>query len=301
MGTPEFAIPSLDLIRQKHELVCVITAPDKPAGRGHHLHESAVKKYSVDHNVFLLQPRNLKSTRFQTIIKELNADLSVVVAFRKLPESLIQLPRLGSINLHGSLLPKYRGAAPIQRAIMNGERITGLTVFKLSASIDSGDILQSTSIEIGPDETGGELHDKMSILGAQLLEDCLNLMKTDSVHFTAQDNSLSSPAPKIFKEDCLINWEESVHTVYNLIRALIPYPCAWFIKADKQYKIHKAKKVEKAHSLSQGSWAISNGSLQIACLGGFIQVLEIQAEGRRKMPVSDFLNGLSATDIKNLE
>jgi len=301
MGTPEFAIPSLDAIHREHTLVAVITSPDKPAGRGHQLQVSAVKTYCQDHKIPLLQPKNLKSEKFLNRVKALDPDINVIVAFRMLPIALINLPKFGSLNLHASLLPKYRGAAPIQRAIMAGETITGLTVFRLAHEIDTGDLVNSLEIPIGSDVTGGELHDKMAQAGAPLLIKSLQEIASNTANYKTQNEVLASAAPKIFKEDCRIDWTKSTAVVYNLIRALIPYPCAWFLENGKIYKIHNASKINQSHSLIPGEWLIESDSLKIACSDGYIEIFEIQAEGKRKVTAREFINGLQNRDIRKLE
>jgi methionyl-tRNA formyltransferase len=301
MGTPEFAIPSLDAIHREHTLVAVITSPDKPAGRGHQLQVSAVKTYCQDHKIPLLQPKNLKSEKFLNRVKALDPDINVIVAFRMLPIALINLPKFGSLNLHASLLPKYRGAAPIQRAIMAGETKTGLTVFRLAHEIDTGDLVNSLEIPIGSDVTGGELHDKMAQAGAPLLIKSLQEIESNTANYKTQNDELVSAAPKIFKEDCRIDWTKSTVVVYNLIRALIPYPCAWFMDKGKTYKIHKASKINQTHTLIPGEWLIDTDSLKIACSDGYIEIFEIQAEGKRKVTAREFINGLQNRDIRKLE
>lgn len=301
MGTPEFAIPSLDAIHREHTIVAVITSPDKPAGRGHQLQVSAVKSYCLNHEIPLLQPKNLKSEKFLNQVKRLNPDINVIVAFRMLPLSLIHLPKFGSVNLHASLLPQYRGAAPIQRAIMAGETKTGLTVFRLAHEIDTGDLVNSLELPIGSDETGGELHDRMAQAGAPLLIKSLKEIESNTANYKTQNDEQASAAPKIFKEDCQIDWTKSTAVIYNLIRALIPYPCAWFNEKGKMYKIHKASKINQSHTLVPGEWLIETDSLKIACTDGFIQIFEIQAEGKRKVTAKEFINGLQNRDIKKLE
>lgn len=293
MGTPDFAIPVLEALSKTHEIVAVVTAPDKPGGRGHALQQSAVKLFAQSVGLRVLQPKNLKSPVFKKKIQDLNADLFIVVAFRMLPSDLLNIPRFGSINLHASLLPKYRGAAPIQRAIMDGETRTGLTIFKLEREIDTGMILNQCSLDIGLDETGGELHDRMKLAGAGLMIQTLKKMEDGTIHVSKQDETMASYAPKIFREDGLIQWGHSVDSIYNQIRALIPYPCAWFEKNHIVYKIHRATKILSNHTHLPGSFIKESDHLWIACKGGYINVLEIQPEGRRKMKIKDFINGLN--------
>lgn len=301
MGTPEFAIPSLEAMHREHNIVAVVTAPDKPAGRGHQLQVSPVKTYCLKHKIPLLQPKNLKSDKFLNRVKALNPEINVIVAFRMLPNILINLPKFGSLNLHASLLPQYRGAAPIQRAIMAGETKTGLTVFRLAQEIDTGDLINSIEVSIGLDDTGGELHDRLAKEGAPLLLKSLKEIESNVACYIPQNDDFTSAAPKIFKEDCKIDWTKSTVVVYNLIRALIPYPCAWFIESGKMYKIHKAQKISQAHSFKPGEWIIEADSLKIACCDGFIKILEIQQEGKRKVTVNEFLNGFRNRESKKPE
>lgn len=293
MGTPEFAVPSLDKLRMHHDVVAVITAPDKPAGRGHGMQQSAIKKYALEHGMFLLQPVNLKSTVFLAKLRSFHADLFVVVAFRMLPEMVWSMPRLGTINLHASLLPQYRGAAPIVRAIMNGEKETGLSVFRLEKEIDTGKILGTVRLAIGDEESGGSLHDRMMYSGADLLLRCVQELETGKITEIEQDPAKVSFAPKIFREDCEVHWNRPVAVVFNQIRALIPYPCAWFTYKGIPYKIHGAhRNNEESASLPPGEWLIRGNRLSIAALDGCIEITEIQPEGKRKMKASDFINGL---------
>src|SRR5687767_874321 len=230
MGTPEFAVASLDiLVKNNYPIAAVITAPDKPAGRGLEVQQSAVKKYAVLKNLNVLQPEKLKDPDFISRLKALNADLFIVVAFRMLPEAVWNMPELGTFNLHASLLPQYRGAAPINRAIMNGEKETGVTTFFLQQEIDAGDILFQEKISIGDTETAGELHDRMAELGAALVVKTVRAIEDDSTHPVPQPPAGANlkTAPKIFKEDCRINWNKSANEIFNLIRGLSPFPGAF--------------------------------------------------------------------------
>src|ERR1043165_9173853 len=241
MGTPEFAVASLDaLVNKGYNIVGVITAPDKPAGRGMKLQESAVKKYAVEKGLRILQPEKLKNPQFLDELKSLNADLQVVVAFRMLPEVVWNMPALGTINVHASLLPQYRGAAPINWAIINGEKQTGITTFKLKHEIDTGDILLQETINIGEDETAGELHDRMKEIGAQLLVKTIKGIADGSLKETPQPPGDIKHAPKIFTETCHIKWNKSLNSIYNLIRGLSPYPGAFTLLDEKVLKIFKA-------------------------------------------------------------
>jgi methionyl-tRNA formyltransferase len=294
MGTPEFAVPSLQALLVKHEVLAVVTAPDKPAGRGHLLHSSPIKLFALERNIPVLQPKNLKSNKFLEKLKAFNADLFVVVAFRMLPKIIWSLPRFGTLNLHGSLLPKYRGAAPIQHAIMNGESTTGLTVFKLNSQIDTGDIIGQCETIIQDDETGGMLHDKLMDLGGSLLLDSIEKLESGNVTFIMQDDNTASFAPKLYRADCQINWDQNVHKVYNHIRALSPYPCAWFEYQSQSYKVYETLKVMQNPVEYPGTLIIKSSKLLVACLDGYIEILEIQPNGKRKMKIVEFLNGFKS-------
>ncbi len=294
MGTPEFALPSLQAIMTKHDILAVVTAPDKPAGRGHRLHSSPIKLFAVKHRIPVLQPKNLKSPKFIENLNKLKADIFIVVAFRMLPELVWSLPKHGTLNLHGSLLPKYRGAAPIQHAIMNGDHSTGLTVFKLNSQIDTGDIISNCKVSIGDDETGGELHDRLMNLGGQLLLDSIDKLESDQIKFISQDDGQVSFAPKLFRADCEVHWNRDVQIVYNHIRALSPYPCAWFMHLSESYKIYTCKKIEENPIEVPGSLIIHESILKIACLNGYIDIIDIQPNGKRKMNCVEFLNGFKS-------
>ena len=295
MGTPEFAVASLDaLITAGYSIVGVVTAPDKPAGRGMKLNESAVKKYTSEKELHILQPEKLKNPEFINELKSLKADLQLVVAFRMLPEIVWNMPPLGTINLHGSLLPQYRGAAPINWAVINGEKETGVTTFKLQQAIDTGDILMQQSFAIGEDETAGEVHDKMMIIGAALLvktvTDCsLGLLKEMP---QSADNGVIKSAPKIFTETCKIDWHKEAGDIHNLIRGLSPHPGAFTYLHDKTFKIYRSNKeiITPAHSVGE---LVSDGKtfLKFTCSNGYIHALEVQLEGKKKIPIQDFLRG----------
>ncbi len=296
MGTPEFAVASLDaLVKAGHNIVGVITAPDKPAGRGMQLQQSAVKQYAVANNLHILQPEKLKNPEFISELKSLKADLQIVVAFRMLPEIVWNMPFMGTINVHGSLLPNYRGAAPINWAIINGEIETGVTTFKLKHEIDTGDILLQEKIKIRIDETAGELHDEMKVVGAQLLVKTVNGLIKDSIKETPQlpTSNLQPPnAPKIFTDTCKIDWSKSVAEVYNLIRGLSPYPAAFSFLEGKKIKIFSAIKETCTPNISSGSIDTDKKHfLKFACTDGFISLKEVQLEGKKKMMIEDFLRG----------
>ncbi|MBK9108026.1 MAG: methionyl-tRNA formyltransferase [Saprospiraceae bacterium] len=291
MGSPDFAIPSLEAISKKHELLAVVTASDKPAGRGHHLQETEVKKWALAHHVKLFQPVNLKSGHFLAEIDKLKPDIFVVVAFRMIPPILMDKSIWGAINLHGSLLPKYRGAAPIQRAIMAGESHTGLTVFKLDSKIDTGQIIQQKMMPIGENTTGGEIYDQMKGLGAELLIEVLEAIESGKAKYSVQDESKVTAAPKIFREDCQLNKNENVQAIYNKIRALLPYPCAWFEWNGSAIKVLKADKIVELHNETPGTLRSNQRKLYLVCTDGFIELLLIKPEGKKAMSGVEFING----------
>lgn len=300
MGTPEFAVPSLEkLVDAGYNIVAVITAPDKPAGRGMQMNESAVKKYALSKNLKILQPEKLKNPDFINELKEINADIQVVVAFRMLPEVVWNMPPMGTINLHASLLPQYRGAAPINWAIINGEKETGVTTFKLQHEIDTGNILLQKKIDIRDDETAGELHDEMMETGADLLLQTINELQKNTITEIQQSNSKFKiqiaelkHAPKIFTETCEINWQKNVDEIYNLIRGLTPYLTAFTFLKGKKLKIFKAEKEVSTAKENPGEVITDNKTfLKFACNSGYISIKELQLEGKKKMIVEDFLRG----------
>ena len=297
LGTPEFAVASLDaLVNAVYNIVGVITAPDKPAGRGMKPQESAVKKYAVEKNLEILQPERLKNPEFLHQLKLLNADLQVVVAFRMLPEAVWNMPSMGTINVHGSLLPQYRGAAPINWAIINGERETGVTTFKLKHTIDTGNILLQKKITIGEEETASELHDRMKEIGAELLVTTVGGLANGSLKETPQESmsgySSLHHAPKIFTETCKIDWNKPVTEVYNVIRGLSPYPAAFTNFEGKTLKIFQAKKEIIQPKISAGFFDTDKKTfLKFAAADGYINAKEVQLEGKKKMLVEDFLRG----------
>jgi methionyl-tRNA formyltransferase len=296
MGTPEFAVPSLDaLLQSGYNIVAIVTAPDKPAGRGMKINESAVKKYSVEKGLRILQPEKLKNPDFLEELKSLKADLQVVVAFRMLPEIVWNMPGLGTLNLHGSLLPQYRGAAPINWAIINGEKETGVTTFKLQQEIDTGNILLQESFSIGENETAGEVHDRMKLIGARLLVRTVQGLTDGSLKEHGQIMPVGQPlkhAPKIFTETCRIDWNKSVDEIHNLIRGLSPFPGAFTYFEGKVMKIFKSHKEYVKASGTPGIFQTDKKTfLKIATSDGYIHIDEIQLEGKRKMMIADFLRG----------
>jgi methionyl-tRNA formyltransferase len=304
-GTPDFAVESLKILVENGYNICgVITAPDKPAGRGMQMQQSAVKKYALSKDLYILQPEKLKDTAFLSEVASLKADLHIVVAFRMMPEQLWSMPRLGTLNLHASLLPQYRGAAPINRAIMNGETTTGVTTFFLKHEIDTGDIILSDKVDIGPIETAGELHDRLMHIGAALVLKTVQQIEKGNISTTPQKSITSElkHAPKIFKNDCRINWSDKTSTVFNQIRGLSPYPGAFTILEDKNgktltLKIYSALFL-KSKELSEAGKIISDnkGFLNIATSDGIISIKELQLEGKKRMSAEDFLRGFSIND-----
>jgi len=302
MGTPEFAVGILDtIIKNKYTIVGVITAADKPAGRGQKIKYSAVKEFALANNLALLQPTNLKDESFLEELKALNANLQIVVAFRMLPEVVWRMPKLGTFNLHASLLPNYRGAAPINWAIINGDTKTGVTTFFIDDKIDTGAMIQSSEIEIAPDENAGQLHDRLMLLGSSTVLETLALIEKGNITTTIQkENPEIKTAYKLNKENCKIDWTKSVVEIYNLIRGLSPYPSAWCFISDKNeegnVKIHEAKMILEDHDYDIGNLICSKKELQIAAKNGFIQVLSIQFPGKKKMNASELLNGMTFSE-----
>lgn len=299
MGTPEFAVGILDTILQnKYNVVGVITAADKPAGRGQKLKYSAVKEYALAKNLPLLQPVNLKEEAFLSELKMLNANLQIVVAFRMLPKVVWEMPTLGTFNLHASLLPNYRGAAPINWAIINGETKTGVTTFFIDDKIDTGAMILSTEIPINETESAGQLHDRLMDLGSKTVIDTLEMIEKDTVKTVIQkDTADIKTAYKLNKENCKIDWTKSALEINNLIRGLSPYPAAWCYIEDKNEhwnaKIYESKIVLEDHDYTIGSLICSKKEMRIAVENGFIQVLSLQFPGKKKMDTPEFLNGIT--------
>jgi methionyl-tRNA formyltransferase len=296
MGTPDFAVASLDILVQNgFNIVGVITAPDKPAGRGLQLQESAVKQYAVSKGLHVLQPEKLKNPDFIAALTALKADLQVVVAFRMLPEMVWNMPPEGTINVHASLLPNYRGAAPINWAIINGEKESGVTTFKLQHEIDTGDILFSDTVAIREDETAGELHDALMQTGATLLLKTVQAIAAGNVQGTPQANIPAEEikhAPKIFKETCQINWQQPLDKIYNHVRGLSPYPAAWTTFQGKNLKVYKAHKAHTTPSKAPGDFDTDQKTyVKIAAPDGYLYLDEIQLEGKKKMDIEAFLRG----------
>jgi methionyl-tRNA formyltransferase len=284
LGTPEFAVESLDaIIKDGHEVAAVVTATDKPAGRGHKLLPSAVKQYAVEHGLRVLQPAKLRNPEFLAELRTIGADIFVVIAFRMLPEEVWAMPPMGTFNLHASLLPRYRGAAPINRAVMNGDKETGVTTFLLKHEIDTGDILRQESISITDDENVGSVHDRLMHLGAQVTVETLRDLANGTAHPIPQRDEEATPAPKIFKDDCRINTALTTEQVRNHIRGLSPYPAAW---TDELCGV--TMKVLEAHRATERR----PGHLYLDCADGFLELTRVQPSGKRAMDAVDFMRGL---------
>ncbi len=297
MGTPEFAVQSLRrLLDERFDVALVVTAPDRPKGRGQKVLPGPVKEFAVRHDLPVLQPANLRDPGFLQSLQRTDADLFVVVAFRILPPEVYSLPPKGSFNLHASLLPKYRGAAPIQWAVINGEKETGVTTFFLQETVDTGSVIAQERVPIGDDETSGQLHDRLAERGAGLVVKTVRLIETGSVNPVPQDNALATPAPKIFKDDCRIDWTQPASMIHNLVRGLAPSPGAWTMSGQTMLKIFHTRPEllpeREGGSLAPGTIISADQQGLIVKTGdGVISILEIQQQGRRRMSTSEFLRG----------
>jgi len=298
MGTPQFAVASLDaLIKAGCDVIAVVTAPDKPAGRGQKLNESAVKQYAVANGIKVLQPEKLKDPEFLEKLKSLHADLQVVVAFRMLPEVVWNMPPRGTINLHASLLPQYRGAAPINWVLINGEKESGVTTFFLKHEIDTGDILFTEKITLTGNETAGDLHDRLMNKGAGLLVKTVKGVESGRYNEHPQSALLDGVelkhAPKIFKEDCLIDWQQPAESIYNKIRGLSPYPTAYTFLNDKILKVFNATFETAEPGMQPGSFLTDNKTyLKFAAPDGYVHLTDVQLEGKKQMDIAQFLRGV---------
>lgn len=297
MGTPEFAVSSLQaLLNSEHEVVAVVTATDKLGGRGgKELLQSEVKKYALQNGLYILQPEKLKAKEFITALKNINADIFIVVAFRMLPEVVWNMPKYGTYNIHASLLPKYRGAAPINWAIINGESKTGVTFFKLKHNIDTGNVLLQHAVEITKEDDFGSMYEKLKVLGSKTLIEGLSKITQNKIDFIEQDELEVSHAPKIFHETCKINFNQTSEQVYNFIRGLSPYPAAHFDFYGEEMKVYKSKPIIQKHDHKPGE-IIMNGAvaLLVTTMDGYIDILEFKLEGLKKMPYVAFYNGYVA-------
>ena len=301
MGTPDFAVTILKhLVDNNYNVVGVITAADKPAGRGRKLNESAVKKYALTQNLKILQPTNLKNEVFLEDLKSLNANLQIVVAFRMLPKLVWQMPEFGTFNLHASLLPDYRGAAPIHWAIINGETKTGVSTFFIDDKIDTGEIILQEEIPVLNDETVGTLHDKLMFLGAELVAKTVNLIADGNIKTKKQPELEEKSAPKLHTENTKIDWSLSLDTIYNKIRGLNPFPSAWTILLNNDEeisaKIYEVEKIEESHNLEVGTIITSKKEIKVAVTNGFINIKGIKLAGKKKMDATSLLNGFNFAD-----
>lgn len=309
LGTPDFAVESLSrIVDDGYNVVAVVTMPDKKAGRGHQLIQSPVKQYALSKGLPVLQPEKLKDPSFVDELQSLNADLFVVIAFRMLPEVVWKMPRLGTFNLHASLLPKYRGAAPINHAVMNGDEKTGVTTFFLKHEIDTGDIIAQKEIMIGPDENVGSVHDRLMVLGAELTLDTLNHIIEGNLKPLPQDQLLTdgeepTPAPKIFKETCRIDWTRPAREVHNFVRGLSPYPAAWCVLESDgsdpvELKVFRTAVSSGAPFGTPGSVATEKGRLLVACADGAVEILELRPAGKKQMDAASYLRGARLVNPK---
>jgi methionyl-tRNA formyltransferase len=294
MGSPSFAVPSLKiLLDHNYEIPAVVTAPDKPRGRGQQVSFTPIKEIALRHQLPVLQPENLKDTTFIAKIQQLYLDLIVVVAFRILPREVYTIPKLGSFNLHASLLPQYRGAAPINWAIINGEQETGVTTFLLQDKVDSGSILLQAHVRIEPDETAGELYDKLAGVGAEIVLQTVQLIEINKIRPHLQDESSATLAPKIFKEHCRVDWTRSALQIHNFVRGLSPYPAALTKHKGKTIKIYKTAVINEDTNKAGIIIKHNTNVLQVGTGNGTISILEIQQQGKRRMGIEDFLRGYS--------
>lgn len=303
-GTPEFAVESLDaLIDNNFNVVGVVTMPDKAAGRGHKLYESDVKRYAVAKGLQVMQPEKLKSSDFLEQLRECHADLFIVIAFRMLPREVWQMPRLGTFNLHASLLPRYRGAAPINRAVMNGDTETGVTTFFLKHEIDTGEIIMQRKIDILPEDNVGDVHDKLMHLGAGMVVDTVNAIIEGNLTTQPQPEGEFIPAPKIFKEDCRIDWNHTAEEIHNHVRGLSPYPAAWTVIEDESGKILECKifssklTEESCKGNTTGSLRVDGDRLYVATTDCWIEIVSLQPAGKKRMDTASFLRGYHPSKI----
>lgn len=291
LGSPDFCIPILDnLFRSKHKLLAVVTPTDKIRARGNKILYTPVKDFALSKGIPVLQPERLKDPTFLQKLKNFNADIFVVVAFRILPKEVYSIPRYGSFNLHGSLLPKYRGAAPIQWAIINGDKETGLTTFALEDKVDTGNMYLQEKMEITDDDDFGTLHDKLSILGAEMVLKTLDMIEKGNPLLLKQNDSIATPAPKITKEMCLLDWNKPAFSLKNLVRGLSPIPAAFFYHNSKLIKVYKVQG-NKDIKLPPGQFLVSDDKLTVGCSEDSLDLIEIQLEGKRKMDIISFLRG----------
>ncbi|MBK7160491.1 MAG: methionyl-tRNA formyltransferase [Ignavibacteria bacterium] len=298
MGTPGFAVPSLNILVQNNYDICgVVTVPDKKKGRGLNLSYSDVKKFSMKHSLNILQPDNLRDPEFIKTLTDLKPDLILVVAFKILPEEVYTIPKYGSVNLHASLLPKFRGAAPINHALINGETESGVTTFFLKKKVDTGNIILQKRINIEEDDDAGTLHDKLSELGASCVLETVRVIEAGNVIPQIQNDSNASPAPKIFKENCIIDWNQNAGKIHNFIRGLSPYPAAFTFLNNRSVKIFRSALTGNSKKETPGSIVVEEKKLLVSCLDNMIEILELQTEGKKRIPASEFINGLDKNKI----
>jgi len=301
MGTPYFAVPSLQtLIKNNYNIVAVVTAPDKPAGRGRKIQMSDIKKEALNNNITVLQPTNLKSDEFLKTLTNLKVNLQVVVAFRMLPKQVWQLPKYGTFNLHASLLPDYRGAAPINWAIINGDKKTGATTFFVDKKIDTGAIIYQVETDINQDENAGNLHNRLMMLGSKLVVKTVNAIQNQTITIKPQTNKIVRLAPKLNQDNCKINWQDDLVYIHNKIRGLSPYPTAWcFLKNGNKsikLKLYKTSIEKISHYYKIGSLVYDKKTLKVACKNGWLIINELQLAGKKKITAQDFLNGFVFTE-----
>lgn len=295
-GTPEFALPSLEtLLKEKYEIAAVVTAPDKPKGRGQQVIPSPVKRFAIDHDLKVLQPEYLKDEKFITDLKELSPDLMVVVAYRILPSDVYTIPGKGTCNLHASLLPRYRGAAPINWAIINGEKETGVTTFFLEKQVDTGHIILQARCPIGENETAGELHDKLAEIGAGVMLHTVRLIERGGIETSPQNENLASRAPKLTKETGLIDWTATARGIHNLVRGLSPHPGAYTFLDGNKLKLYRTEIVDETTTRHPGMIVRADEEMHVAAGKGVVKIVELQKEGKRRMNAAAFLRGM---DIK---
>jgi methionyl-tRNA formyltransferase len=291
MGSAGFSIPSLEkLYRSKHKILAIVTVPDKQKGRGQKISFSPVKEFGIKNSLPILQPEKLKDEAFMRQLKDFNSDLFVVVAFRILPPEVFTIPPKGSFNLHASLLPKYRGAAPIQWALIQGEKKTGVTTFALEEKVDTGNIYLQKEVEIDNEDNFETLHDKLSNIGAQAVLETVNIMESGNYQLEEQDNSQASPAPKITPETGKIDWAKPANKIHNLVRGLSPTPCAYFFHDNRKIKVYKTRVVEKENTIA-GKIIETKKNLFVECVSNELEILELQLEGRKRMSAEEFLRG----------
>ena len=299
MGTPEFAIPSLYIIlKDGYDVVGVVTTPDKKKGRGRVLQYSDVKKFALDNKLPVLQPEKMNDESFIKEIEDLQPDLIIIVAFRILPKEVFTIPKYGSFNLHASLLPKYRGAAPINWALIKGDKETGVTTFFLKEKVDTGNIILQKKIPIEDEDDAGTIHDKLSELGSEVVLETVSMIEKGEVKTTIQDDALATPAPKIFKEDCKINWADNSLNIYNFIRGLSPYPASYTYLENKIVKIYRTKLTNIPVNEKPSVILIKDKKLFVNTTDYLLEIFELQPEGKKRMSSTDFINGILRDKMK---